>query len=147
MRAGVALVVAGLLVGACGGGDSGTSSGTASSSSGASAPASTPATTVTAVETEFSIVLSPDRLRPGAYLFKVQNKGQFPHNLTIEGPGVDSVASPTLQSGQSGELRVTLQNGRYELWCSVDAHKDKGMDITVQVGQSAAPTMKDDDGY
>ena len=88
---------------------------------------------MTAVEKEFSITLSPSTFSPGTYTFNVENQGSFSHNLTIEGPGVDSQASPTLERGKSGELTVTLQKGSYELWCSVDSHKDQGMDITIDV--------------
>ena len=61
------------------------------------------------------------------------NKGKFPHNLNVEGPGVDKQASATLQGGESGDLTVTLQAGSYEFWCSVDSHKEKGMDVKVTV--------------
>jgi len=123
----VALVLAG-----CGGGSS---AGTASTSSAAtsSAAAGGTGTTVTATEQEFSITVSQPTFKAGAYTFKVTNQGKFPHNLTIEGPGVDKVATPTMQAGQSGEVTVTLQTGSYELWCSVDSHKDKGMDMKITV--------------
>lgn len=70
----------------------------------------------------------------GDYTFAIQNQGAFPHNLTIEGPGVDSKASPTLGAGESGSLTVALQKGSYELSCSVPGHKDKGMDTKITVG-------------
>jgi hypothetical protein len=41
-----------------------------------------------------------------------------------------SSASATLDAG---ELTITLQKGSNEFYCSVDGHKDKGMDVTVQV--------------
>jgi uncharacterized cupredoxin-like copper-binding protein len=30
-------------------------------------------------------------------------------------------------------VTVTLQKGTYEFYCSIDSHKDKGMDDKVQV--------------
>ncbi len=86
------------------------------------------------VEKEFSITLDKTGFTPGDYTFAIQNQGSFPHNLTIEGPGVDSKASPTLGAGESGSLTVALQKGSYELSCSVPGHKDKGMDIKITVG-------------
>jgi uncharacterized cupredoxin-like copper-binding protein len=88
---------------------------------------------VTATEKEFSIALSRPSFTAGTYTFTVNNVGTFPHNLTVKGPGVDTKATSALQAGSSGQLTVTLQKGSYELWCSVDSHKDKGMDITIQV--------------
>jgi uncharacterized cupredoxin-like copper-binding protein len=136
--------VAALLLSGCGGGDSNSSdstspSETTSSSSDGTSPTETTSsspsqgTPVTAVEKEFSITLSPSTFSPGTYTFNIENQGQFPHNLTIEGPGVDSEASPTIDGGESAELTVTLQKGSYELWCSVDSHKDQGMDINIDV--------------
>ena len=120
----VAAIVFGLT--ACGG--SSTSSSTTSTGASASG------TLVAVTETEFAIAMPSTALTAGTYTFKVSNKGKFPHNLTIEGPGVDKAASPTLQGGESGDVTVTLQAGSYELWCSVDGHKDKGMDVKITVG-------------
>ena len=126
-----------LLLGACGG----TSTNTATPPSAASRPTATAPSSATAVgtsvgvtEKEFSITLSQTSFSPASYTFTIQNKGAFPHNLNIEGPGVDTKTSPILSPGQSGMLTATLQKGSYELWCSVPGHKDKGMDLTIKVG-------------
>ncbi len=123
---------------ACGGGSSAGTAVTPAGSSSTAGQSSGPApaangTTVTVTEKEFSIALSQNTFTPGTYTFKVTNQGQFSHNLTIEGPGVDKTASPTLATGTSGDVTVSLQAGTYELWCSVDSHKDKGMDMTITV--------------
>jgi uncharacterized cupredoxin-like copper-binding protein len=124
--------VAALLLSGCGGGGSSSSDGSSpSESTSSSASQGTP---VTAVEKEFSITLSPSTFNPGTYTFNVENQGSFDHNLTIEGPGVDSQATPTIGPGDSAQLTVTLQKGSYELWCSVDSHKEQGMDINIDVG-------------
>lgn len=124
-----------LLLGACSG-TSTSSTTTTTSPAGAAAPSSAaPAgTSVGVVEKEFSITLAKTSFTAGTYTFTVKNQGSFPHNLTIEGPGVDKMASPTLTEGQSGSVTVSLQKGSYELWCSVDSHKDKGMDMKITVG-------------
>ena len=104
----------------------------AASPSATSAGASA-ASMVTATETEFSIALSQTTFAPGTYTFTVANQGKFPHNLTVEGPGVDKQASPTLKAGESGSVTVTLQAGTYDLSCSVPGHKDRGMDLKITV--------------
>jgi len=125
------MAVAALLLSGCGGGDSSSSGG--SSPSETTSSSASQGTPVTAVEKEFSITLSPSTFSAGTYTFNVENQGSFPHNLTINGPGVDTQATPTIEGGQTGELTVTLQKGSYELWCSVDSHKEQGMDITIDV--------------
>ena len=109
---------------------------TAASTPAASTAASSPATAgtaVTATETEFSITLSQQTFTPGRYTFTAVDKGHFAHDLVIEGPGVDKATSSTLSPGGSTTLSVTLQTGSYELWCSIDSHKDRGMDLKITV--------------
>jgi uncharacterized cupredoxin-like copper-binding protein len=55
------------------------------------------------------------------------------HNLNIAGPGIAQQTSPTVGPGGTGQVTVTLQKGTYELWCSIDGHKDLGMDLKIQV--------------
>jgi plastocyanin len=77
-------------------------------------------------------------LAPGTYTFHVTNNGPSSHNLTVNGPGVSDQATPTFAAGGSMDLTVTLQNGSYELFCSVPSHKQLGMDTHLTVGSGAA---------
>ena len=128
----LALLVAGAAMAvlvACGGGGSSGGSGP-----GAPAPSVTGAgTQVTATESEYSIKLEPSSFTAGTYTFTIKNTGTMPHNLVVNGAGVDHESSATIEPGGTGQLTVTLQQGSYELWCSVDGHKDRGMDMTIQV--------------
>jgi uncharacterized cupredoxin-like copper-binding protein len=129
--AGMVLLTGSLMVLAgCG---SSSNSGTATTPAPGASSTATGVTTVAVSEKEFSITLPQTTFTPGTYTFQVTNQGTVPHNLTIQGPGVNNQASPTLQPGQSGSVTVTLQTGSYEFWCSVDSHKDKGMDLMVTV--------------
>jgi len=132
MLALVAAAGAAFLLAGCGGGDNSTPSGTGANSAPAS-PTVT-GTKVTATEKEYSIALSTTTFAPGVHTFEVVNQGGMVHNLTIKGPGVDAEASPDVQPGASGQVTVTLQQGSYELWCSIDDHKAFGMDMTIHVG-------------
>src|SRR6266542_250212 len=70
----------------------------------------------------------------GANTFVVEQQGKHPHALSIKGPGVDTTSTPTIQpGGASQRLTVTLQPGRYELWCPVGNHKAQGMHTTITV--------------
>ncbi|HEX2903294.1 MAG TPA: hypothetical protein VHO01_07535 [Jatrophihabitans sp.] len=88
-------------------------------------------TRVIATEREYAITLSRTAFPAGRYTFTVRNVGRLSHNLTIEGPGVDTVASPITPGGGTSSVSVTFTKGNYELWCSVDSHKDKGMDMNI----------------
>jgi len=130
-----AMVIAAAFLAGCsssgGGGGAGTTSASAATASSSAAVAGT---AVTATEKEYSISLSTQTFTSGPYTFTVHNTGETAHNLTIEGPGVDKQATSTIQPGQTATLAVTFQKGTYELWCSVDEHKDQGMDLHVTVG-------------
>ncbi|NMM25424.1 MAG: hypothetical protein HHJ11_18465 [Phycicoccus sp.] len=133
----VAAVTLVLLLGACSSttAKSTTNPPAAYGAGAAASPSVAPVgTSVGVVEKEFSIALDKKSFTAGDYTFAIQNQGSFPHNLTIEGPGVDSKTSPTFGTGESGSLTVTLQKGSYDLSCSVPGHKDKGMDIKITVG-------------
>ena len=97
------------------------------------APDAEGATTIDVSETEFSIKLSTSSVKPGNYTFAISNDGNFPHNVAIEGPGVDGETSETFDGGRTGDLTVTLQEGTYTVWCAVGNHRAQGMETTLKV--------------
>ena len=124
-----------LLLGACASSSTTTALTPSAPHPGSAASGAAPVgTSVGVIEKEFSITLDKASLTPATYTFTIQNQGSFPHNLTIEGPGVDKKRSPTLPAGESGTLTVALQKGTYELTCSLPGHKDKGMKLKITVG-------------
>jgi uncharacterized cupredoxin-like copper-binding protein len=129
-----ATVLAVAFLAGCSSSGGGGGAGTTSASAGSGSASAVTGTAVTATEKEYSISLSTQTFTAGPYTFTVHNTGQTAHNLTIEGPGVDKQATSTIQPGQTANLTVTFQKGSYELWCSVDEHKDQGMDLHITVG-------------
>ena len=127
------VALAALLLGACSNTSDKTTPSAATAPTTAAPSAAAAGTKVDVTEKEFAITLSQAKFAPGAYTFTIKNQGSFPHNLAIEGPGVDTQVSATLAGGQSGSLAVTLKAGSYELWCAVPGHKDKGMDMKITV--------------
>jgi uncharacterized cupredoxin-like copper-binding protein len=84
-------------------------------------------------ESEFTITL-PSKPSPlGHTLSRSPTRANSPHNLTVGGAGVQDKATPTLACGSTSDVTITPQKGSYEFFCSVDSHKDMGMDLTVQV--------------
>jgi uncharacterized cupredoxin-like copper-binding protein len=131
-RRGLILIAAAVTLASCSSGSSNPATTTVPSTS-AGTTAAAPGTAMTVTESEFTITLPSKTLPAGTYTFKVTNKGKFAHNLTVDGAGVQDKATPTLPPGSTGDLTVTLQKGSYEFYCSVDSHKQMGMDVTVQV--------------
>jgi len=109
-------------------------------SSGATGGGGATRTTVTAAESEFAITLSKSSLAPGTYTFVAKNTGTVDHALEIEGPGVDQVSTETVAPGSSAQLTVTLQQGTYAVYCPVAGHRDRGMQIALDVGGDGATT-------
>jgi uncharacterized cupredoxin-like copper-binding protein len=124
---------AGLLLAACGGGGSSNNEG--SSAGGAVVQ------TIQIAEKEFS--LNPSSVtvpKPGTYEFDVTNNGTTTHALEIEQSGGDSgdAATGDIAPGEHKTVKFTFSAGaRYEMYCPIDGHKDKGMKGDISVGGAA----------
>jgi plastocyanin len=88
--------------------------------------------TVDISETEFAIDPADVTTKAGEVTFAVTNDGSAPHNLEVEGNGVEEV-SETIQGGQSTDLTVELEAGEYEMYCAIPGHREQGMEGTVTV--------------
>jgi uncharacterized cupredoxin-like copper-binding protein len=136
-RTALILALAGTLTiaaSACGSSSAGSSGGTGTVGAAGGATAAS-GKTIDVTLKDFSIaVASTGSLAPGTYTFHVTNNGPSSHNLTINGPGVSGKATPTFAAGGSQDLTVSLQNGSYDLFCSVPSHKQLGMDTHLTVG-------------
>jgi plastocyanin len=83
---------------------------------------------------DFAIEPPDPTVAAGTVTFAVTNDGQAPHNLEIEGNGVEEELEADLQAGESGELTVDLEPGTYEYYCPVGSHAAQGMEgeLTVE---------------
>jgi uncharacterized cupredoxin-like copper-binding protein len=94
---------------------------------------------ITATLTEFHIALSSLRLKAGTYTFHVVNAGHTVHNIEFNGPGVaDKALTHNLNPGQSADLKLTLEAGRYDVFCPVGDHKQLGMNLELTVAGAPA---------
>jgi uncharacterized cupredoxin-like copper-binding protein len=107
--------------------ESSSSSTTSSTTSGGAGQ------TVQVSEKEFKITLPSTTLKPGSYTFDLSNDGKIPHDLTIDGPGVNNSKTPVINGGRHATLKVKLAAGTYDFYCSVPGHKQLGMDVKVKV--------------
>lgn len=94
--------------------------------------------TTTVVMTEFAFNPATLTVPAGRDTFVLNNAGQFPHTLHIEGNGVSVDVAPAIDGGQNATGSVTLRPGTYDIWCPVDGHRDRGMVGTLTVAAAAA---------
>lgn len=94
----------------------------------------------TVVMTEFSFAPDAMVVSSGASRWTLQNGGQFPHNVHIEGNGVsmDVKADGPVDGGTNFTGTVNLAPGRYDVWCPVGQHRERGMVGTLTVAGAAA---------
>ena len=67
----------------------------------------------------------------GEVTVELVNDSGIPHNVEIEGNGVEEV-SETISEG-STSLTLTLEAGEYEFYCAVPGHREGGMEGTLTV--------------
>jgi plastocyanin len=89
-------------------------------------------TTLHAVATDFSFALDASQVRAGRITFLVKNDGAIPHDLAIQGHGVDQKTG-MLKPGHTASLTVDLKPGIYTYRCTVLGHTLLGMKGTVTV--------------
>ena len=109
---------------ACGGGDD--------------EPAGASRQTIEIVATDFQFVPREIALEhPGIYTFRLVNEGDSEHALEIEGEGFEAETG-AIAPGETADLKVELKPGRYELYCPVGNHADRGMTGTLTLGPQPA---------
>ena len=98
------------------------------------------AATYRATLSNFRIDGVPAQVPAGVPLAFNATSSGLPHNLAIDGNGVDLRSStPNLQDGQSGTITLgALQPGTYNLYCPVGQHRAQGMEIRIMAVAGAA---------
>ncbi len=64
--------------------------------------------------------------RAGTVRFVLRNLGQKVHNLKIQGGAVEA-RTPNLAPGATGFVEVTLEPRRYDIFCTISGHAERGM--------------------
>jgi plastocyanin len=83
----------------------------------------------------FMIAGAPAQVRAGTPLVFNATANGLPHNLAIDGNGVElRPSTPNIMDGQSGTVTFpALQPGTYTLYCPVGMHRANGMQTTLTV--------------
>jgi plastocyanin len=86
---------------------------------------------------EWEIVLSKPKVSPGRVIVQFVNAGEDPHDLKLQRVGGGpELTIGTLEPGAYANLDVHLKRGaRYELWCSLPHHRERGMEATLKVAK------------
>jgi hypothetical protein len=85
---------------------------------------------------EFSLTLSRPLVGRGSVRIELRNNGEDPHNLVVspdDGSHTPLASFSTLDPSTYERRSVTLDPGRYQLWCSLEGHEAKGMKVTLRV--------------
>jgi plastocyanin len=89
-------------------------------------------TTLNIVATGFAFALDASQVRAGTTTFLVKNRGAIPHDLAIQGNGVDQKTGMH-KPGHTASLTVNLKPGTYTYKCTVQGHTLLGMKGTLTV--------------
>jgi plastocyanin len=84
---------------------------------------------------EYSLTPSRPLVGAGAVTVELRNSGEDPHNLVVSPEGTHTALASFSEIGPGTYERrsVTLAPGRYQLWCSLEAHETLGMSTTLTV--------------
>jgi plastocyanin len=70
--------------------------------------------------------------RVGEVTIVMDNPSSLPHNVSLEGRGVDEEGETVGEGGRS-TVRARLGPGEYDFYCSVPGHRQGGMEGTLTV--------------
>jgi plastocyanin len=70
--------------------------------------------------------------KPGRVTIVMKNPSALQHDVAIEGNGVD-VKGKTVGQGGTSTASAELKAGTYTFYCSVDSHRQAGMEGTLTV--------------
>jgi plastocyanin len=68
----------------------------------------------------------------GTVAITMNNPAPVPHNVALEGGGVNE-EGPTVEKGGASEVTAELKAGKYTFFCSVPGHRQAGMEGTLTV--------------
>lgn len=72
------------------------------------------------------------RAEPGPLTINSPNESSVPHNVAIQGGGINEVG-PVVQDGGTSTIRVDVDAGEYPFLCTVPGHAEAGMRGTLTV--------------
>jgi plastocyanin len=68
----------------------------------------------------------------GTVEIEMTNPAMVPHNVALEGHGVDEKGA-VVQGGKASEVEAEVKRGTYTFYCSVPGHRQGGMEGDLKV--------------
>lgn len=81
---------------------------------------------------EYTIEM-PETMPGGTVSFEISNTGDEEHSFAIEGPGVEEELPEPLDPTETTVLTLELAPGTYTVWCPIGDHRDRGMEMVIEV--------------
>ena len=81
---------------------------------------------------QLKFLASSARATPGQVTLRMKNASSVPHDIAVQGGGVNQVGKVVVNGGFS-TVSVALKPGTYTFYCSVDGHAAAGMKGTLTV--------------
>src|SRR4051812_10312743 len=126
------LTATALAISGCGGGEQPTPT-RSPSAAGTSSPAkSARVLSLQADQSQLKFDKSALSAKPGKVTIVMKNPSALPHDVAIEGHGVD-VKGKTVSEGGTSTVTARLKAGTYTFYCSVDSHRQAGMEGRLTV--------------
>jgi iron uptake system component EfeO len=119
--AAIAILLAGLLVAACG-------------APAGPTPVPQDGTRIDLIATEFAFDPDTVRVPPGPVTFQVDNRGVIEHELKVYDGDRLLGEARNIRAGSSARLDVTVEPGTYLLTCRIPGHEEAGMHGVLEVG-------------
>ena len=69
---------------------------------------------------------------PGPLTISMPNPASVPHNIALEGGGINEVG-PVVNKDGTSEIKVTVKAGEYTFFCTVEGHRAGGMEGQLSV--------------
>jgi plastocyanin len=70
--------------------------------------------------------------KPGTVRIVMANPAPVPHNISLEGGGIDE-KGPVVNKGGDSQVEAKLKAGTYTFYCDVPGHRQAGMEGTLTV--------------
>jgi len=81
---------------------------------------------------QLAYLVSTAAATPGPLLLSSKNASTTPHDIAIQGPGVDDKGE-IVSNGGISKVNVKLGRGTYDFFCTVPGHRQAGMEGTITV--------------
>jgi plastocyanin len=110
--------------------------GTAGQKPGAAAPAGgTTTTLLLSADPSGQLRFDKNTLQApaGNVRITMKNPSPVPHDVSIQGPGGLNKQGPVVSKGGASQVEAPLKPGSYTYYCSVDGHRQAGMQGTLTV--------------